>query len=267
MMADTEMSAHIELDDLAVYALGFAEAPLRVHIEAHVERCPVCRNELQRIYSDMGVLALAAPEAEPAPSVRSRLMTSIARQTARPAEAIQPRRGRRENWWWLVAPVIASLVLAVLAGTLVRRNQTLNAEIQSVRQQTAATRTQAEAAEQVIATIHASDAQRITLVKAQSKVQPQLQTIYSRQQRRILLVANDLEQLKPGKAYELWLLPAAADQAPVAAGVFHPDSKGNAYHTYALPLDIKAKGFAITVENDGGSQAPTSTPIFVGLQS
>jgi anti-sigma-K factor RskA len=176
------------------------------------------------------------------------------------------KRERGVNWWWLIAPVAASLVLAVLAGTLFVRNQNLSAEIQSARQQLASTRSQAEAAEQVVATINASDAVRITLVKAASKAQPQLQTIYSREQRRILLVANNLEALTPGKGYELWLLPAVKGGAPVAAGVFHPDSKGNAYHTYVLPATMEAKGFAITVENDAGVAAPTSTPIFVGLQ-
>lgn len=260
-------NTHVELDDLAVYALGHAEAPLQAHIDAHVERCPVCRNELQRMYSDMGLLAMAAPEAEPAPSVRARLMTSIARQKITPVAAPPAPRRSGVGWWWLIAPVAAMLVLAILAGTLFMRNQTLSKEIEEARQQLDATRTQAEAAEQVVATINASDAVRITLVKATTKAQPQLQTIYSRQQRRILLVANNLEKLTPGKAYELWLLPAAKGQAPVAAGVFHPDHQGNAYHTYVLPSEMEAKGFAITVEVDAGTQAPTSTPIFVGLQS
>jgi anti-sigma-K factor RskA len=67
-----------------------------------------------------------------------------------------------------------------------------------------------------------------------------------------------------GKAYELWILPASGS-APIAAGTFTPDRRGNGAVIFPqLPLDVQAGGFAITVEEAKGSDKPTSPVILSG---
>ena len=54
--------------------------------------------------------------------------------------------------------------------------------------------------------------------------------------------------------------------APIPAGTFRPDTFGNASVVMpALPAGTSAKGFAVTIENEGGSPTPTSAIILAGF--
>jgi len=76
-------------------------------------------------------------------------------------------------------------------------------------------------------------------------------------------VANNMPVLPPQKAYELWLIPVQG--APIPAGVFKPDARGSATVVNPpLPAGTEAKAFAITVENEAGSSAPTSAILMMG---
>ena len=76
------------------------------------------------------------------------------------------------------------------------------------------------------------------------------------------MLASNLAPLPADKVYELWLLPASG-AAPMPAGIFKPDANGNSMMLQTMGSDsIAAKGFAITIENSGGSQTPTSPIVF-----
>jgi anti-sigma-K factor RskA len=69
--------------------------------------------------------------------------------------------------------------------------------------------------------------------------------------------------LPPQKAYELWLIPTSGN--PIPAGVFKPDARGNASVVNPpLAAGTEAKAFAITVEDEAGSAAPTTPAVMVG---
>ncbi|MBI2159751.1 MAG: anti-sigma factor [Candidatus Rokubacteria bacterium] len=69
-----------------------------------------------------------------------------------------------------------------------------------------------------------------------------------------LFVAN-LPAPPPGKAYELWTI---GDAAPEPAGVFQVDAQGRGSHRVAPVEGGKpVKGFAVTLEPEGGMPAPT----------
>ncbi len=254
------MNTHVDHEDLGLYATGTIESGEMEQIRLHVDTCVECRNELQRIYGDLGFLGMSAPEAAPSPMLRRRLMESIAKEQVRGKVVEIPRRGFQ--WGWIA--VTAAVLLALLGGIQWNSTQQLKTELAEAKRNTAELQAKSEAAMKIAATLSAPDALRLTLVKAGEKPQPQLQTIYSASQGRVVLVANNLEPLPPGKGYELWVLPVEGN--PVAAGVFHPDAKGHATHTYEFKTAVAGKGFAITVENDEGAEAPTTKPIFVGLK-
>ena len=93
--------------------------------------------------------------------------------------------------------------------------------------------------------------------------QPQGKAFYLRNRSTLLFVANNMPPLPPQKAYELWLIPAQG--APVAAGVFKPDARGNASVVNPpLPGQMEAKAFAITVENEAGATTPTMPIVMMG---
>jgi len=67
------------------------------------------------------------------------------------------------------------------------------------------------------------------------------------------------------KAYELWLIPTSG--VPIPAGLFKPNARGTAMLIKPpLPAGVEAKTFAVTIEPETGSPAPTSQPIMVGTE-
>jgi anti-sigma-K factor RskA len=119
-------------------------------------------------------------------------------------------------------------------------------------------------ARDVVSTLTATDAMRVTLVAAKTPPQPQGKAIYVRDRASLIFLASNLQALPPQKAYELWLIPTSG--APIPAGVFKPDAHGSAAVVEPpLPPGVQAKAFAITVEPEGGSSAPTLPVVMVGL--
>jgi Anti-sigma-K factor rskA, C-terminal len=81
-------------------------------------------------------------------------------------------------------------------------------------------------AKDLVSTLTANDAMRVTLVAAKTPPQPQGKAIYLRRRGSLIFLANNFAPLPPKKAYELWLIPATG--SPIPAGVFKPDARGSA---------------------------------------
>jgi Anti-sigma-K factor rskA len=140
-------------------------------------------------------------------------------------------------------------------------------EIEQLKTQ-AATATEvanAAAAQQVLDTIKDASAMRVTLTTYKAAQHPTGRTTYVASKGALIFLANDLGQLPPEKTYELWLLPAAEGQSPLPAGTFRVDERGNASVIMPpLPKGVEAKGFAVTIEPEGGSATPTMPLVLSG---
>jgi anti-sigma-K factor RskA len=251
------MSAHQPYEeDLALYALGALPPGDRMALEKHLDSCAPCRRELEQLRGDMALLAWSSAGAKPPARARERLMKSVAREP-RTVEAPSRRTG------WMVVPWFAALMLVGVTVFFWMRNNDFEKRISRIRQDVAAKEAQLEEVREIVATLTAKDAQRVTLVAAKTPPQPQGKAIYVRDRGHLIFIASDLPQLPPARAYELWLIPKAG--SPLPAGVFKPDAHGSATIVNPpLPAGTEAKAFAITVEPEGGSTAPTSTPIMLG---
>jgi anti-sigma-K factor RskA len=250
------MSVHEQYaEDLALYALGALEGDERAALEKHLDDCNPCLRELERLRGDMALLALSAAGPKPPARSRERLMKAIARE---PRSATAPLRG-----WRIWLPSFAALVWAAVAVLLWLRNSDLQRQVAQMHLDFEAKEAQIEQAREIVATLTATDAQRITLVEAKTPPQPQGKAIYVRDRGSLIFIASNFRPLAAQKAYELWLIPKAG--SPIPAGVFKPDAHGSAtIIDPPLPAGTEAKAFAITVEPESGSPAPTSTPIMLG---
>jgi len=86
--------------------------------------------------------------------------------------------------------------------------------------------------------------------------------VFVNKDRGVLLIASHLPALAAGKTLELWTIPKGGTPKP--AGVFKPDSDGRAVFLSKGAVEMASLGaVAVTVEPEGGSPAPTTTPIFV----
>lgn len=251
------MSEHQQFaEDLALYSLGTLPSEERAALEKHLEECRDCRNELQQLQGDMALLALSAGGPKPPQRARQRLMSAVAREPRR--QAVQQR-----SWWAAVVPYSIAVVMVLVAVFFWHENEALRREIADRGARSNQQQAQLQQAREILSTLVAPDSMRVTLVAATAKPQPQGKAIYVRNRGSLIFLASNLAPLPPLRAYELWLIPTSG--APIPAGVFKPDAHGSATLVNPpLPSGTEAKAFAITVEPESGSSAPTMPIVMMG---
>ena len=250
------MTVHEQFaDDLALYALGELQDQERTALENHLKQCADCQRELEQLQGDMALLALSASGPKPPRRSRRRLMAAIAKESGR---LDTTERGA----WWPVLKWLAAVAAVVALGLLLQQNSDLLRRMADLEKSSSQQQDELMRAKEVLATLTSPEAVRFTLVAGKSP-QPQGKAIYLRSRSSLIFFASNMPALPPQKAYELWLIPTSG--APIPAGVFKPDAHGSAtVINPPLPAGVEAKTFAITVEPETGSAAPTSSPIMVG---
>ncbi len=260
------MNAHPQFaESLALYAMGSLDDPKELAtLESHLGTCGDCRRELEALRADTALLALSATGPQPPARSRERLLNAVATEPR--TERRNPQRyaiGHLRRRWVTIAPVMMMLILAVFSILLWRdlRNtrqalRRTHAELEQAQLELARTNKDLAEAKMVHDLLHASDAQPLTLVRSKMPPQPQIKAVYSKQQGSLLLMASSMTSLPDNKIYQVWLLPADGS-APMSAGWFKADTKGNGMMFHKMSSGIAAKGFAVTIEPPGGSQTPT----------
>jgi len=245
----------------------------RAVLEKHLAGCAGCRGELEQLRGDTALLALAAAGPRPPQRARKRLLDAVAREgSAAPTFAQKagkdgaPSPGEilaSERSWWGWLGWAATAVMVVFALSLWRENSALRQTLVSASSQLAKSGRELEQLRRIAAPMLEPEAQRVTLVSIKAAPQPQGKAFYLRNRSSLVFLANNMPQLPPQKAYELWLIPTSG--APIPAGVFKPDAHGSASVVNPpLPAGTEAKAFAITVENEAGSSAPTMPIVMMG---
>jgi len=251
------MSVHEQYaDDLALHALGALRGEELVVLQKHLQTCGECSRELEQLRGDTALIGVSVTGAHPPDRSRKRLLEAIAGEPRH-----SPVHTRRPAWGWLGWAVAAAAI--VLAAIIWRQNAGLQRSLAESSHEQAREMAELQRARRVVAALTSTDAMHVTLVHANTPPQPQGRTIYSPHQGTLIFVANNMPALPAQKAYELWLIPMQG--APLPAGVFKPDTHGNvSLIAPPMPNGTQAKAFAITVEPEAGSPAPTSPVMMVG---
>jgi anti-sigma-K factor RskA len=113
--------------------------------------------------------------------------------------------------------------------------------------------------------LQGSNTQQATLhEKPSASKAPEAHAVYSATSGRLVLTATNMPDPPPGKAYEVWVLPASG-APPIPAGTFVPDRQGNGAVIFPdIPANVQAGGFGITLEDAKGATAPTPPIILSG---
>ena len=248
--------------DLALYALEELTGSDRQELEQHLETCAACRREVQFLRSDLSLLALSSAGPRPPARSKDRLMRAV---NAEPhgVSAPSPLQVRRRGLSWALVPAAVALGLLVWVGTLRQKNNALQHNLSSLAVLYQSTSAQLQQANERLRLLSAPDAVQVSLSPQSEPRKPHATAIYSPSQKRMMLMASNLAPLPPGKAYELWIIPM--EGAPMNAGVFKPDEHGNAVMMdHTMPEGVIAKAFAVTIEDEAGSDKPTSPVLIVG---
>jgi anti-sigma-K factor RskA len=227
-----------EFEELAAaYALGAVSTEERVAAEAHLRECE--RHPEVAEYSAVAAgLAVAAPEKEPPPALKARLMDAV-RAGPAPLELARPEKQSLldsiRSWFTPArAGYAMSGVMAVLVAALLVWNISLQSDDDD------------GSGGQVV--VHLSGA-------ATGRV------MYLPDERIAVMDVTDLEPLPVDQTYQVW---AISDGQPVSLGLMSAEPSG---HSTAAMVDIDLAGvdeLAVTIEPAGGSPLPTSDPVLTG---
>jgi len=288
---------HIPQDDLALFALQFLPEQEMADALTHLQHCAECREEVARYQGDLAAYAMTSEMHSPPAMARERLMRRVAKEkkvvpierTATPSvEDSEPVLAPRSNrmfemesfedtprkhsagfgsWaGWAIAAGVT-----VVAGLQFHQRQVVQQDLDAVSAKLSQASGDSAKAQQVLQTLTDAGAQQLTLrVPVPDGVPavhlPEGHAAYLPDKGSLVFVASNLLPLQPYKTYELWVLPAESGRPPVPAGTFKPDQNGNASVVMPdLPKGVTAKGFGVTIEDDGGSKQPTMPIVLVGM--
>lgn len=223
----------------AAYALDALDPEERAEYEAHLQGCRRCQEELASFWTTTEALAVAASGPEPGPALRDRILAEIRSEPPQNVVPLEPRRRRAVPALAAAAAIAAGVALAIglwaadLSGQLDETRAALD------RQRAAA------------AVLADPDSRSISLQpggRGRLVVDPE---------GRAVLVVDQLGPAPAGKTYEMWVVSHGGD--PERAGLF----PGRAGRDVVLVDGTVEAGqvVLVTVEKEGGVDAPTSEPV------
>jgi len=238
-----ELRDHYEL-----YALGLAENPERDEIRAHLDRgCEVCMPAMKHARELVALLGGSSASAAPSPKLRRRILASAGVE-------------QRAFGW---APLLAGAAAMFLAAAIYFGGREWDFSRQVVR-------LTAESRAQIIELTRLNEEMQLmtgadTTVTSFGEKKPVPKgRLYYNPSKGALLIASNLPQAPAGKAYELWLIPKAKGASPVRGEMFQSQGDGTVMQMIPGPIDATTTAaIAVTLENEAGVDAPTTTPVIV----
>jgi len=224
-----------EVEELAgAYALQALPAETLQEVRKHLASCSQ-HSEMAGLQAVASTLSAAAPEMEPPPDLKTRLMGAI-RQEAAPAAEGRPHE--MDGSWlrrWLsptARPYVLAAALAIAVAALAGWNVYLQTSDDG--------------------------GQDVTFVRALTDGGvAQGRVLYVQEEQIAVITVEDLEPLPADQIYQVW---AISDDTAIGIGLFNTSESGEA--SAAIEFDLsEAEIVAITVEPAGGSPQPTTEPV------
>jgi anti-sigma-K factor RskA len=215
----------------AAYAVDALDEDERRAYEEHLAGCTRCREQLADLSQTAALLAHGAPPATPPPALRERILAE-ARGNHRAAVIPFPRRSR------VVLGVAAAAAAAAAAIAIA-----FGVQWASVSQDL-------DEARNALDVLADPAARSVPLEGANGRV-------LVNSKREAALTVERLRPAPKGQTYELWVI---RDGTPRRAGLFEGDNEPDVV-LLEEQVDEDAT-VAVTLERDGGVDAPTSRILF-----
>jgi len=185
----------------------------------------------------------AAPS-EPSPKLRRRILASVGVEE------------RRFGWAPFLAAALALSMFAVFyfAG----RERDIANELARSQQQMGRQTIELSRLNEAFGILNGADTTVTSFGEGQNA--PPKGKVFVSPSQGMLLIANNLRPAPAGKAYEMWLIPKG--EKPRPAGTFQSAEDGTAMHVLRGQVQAGEALVAVTLEPAGGTDQPTSTPLF-----
>lgn len=234
---------HDEMNELyELYVLGALEPVQTAEMDEHVDtRCPYCLEHLRDAVVLASAMSGLADDLTPPARLRQRILAAVKPET------------KRTGWLFVVAGLSAAcLALVILASWFGISIRSYRAEIADLQAQ----RNQLQEALEILSKPETRSVQ-FGLLNNQPRGR-----VFVNRNRGLIFVGTQLPQLAKNRTFQLWLIPTSG--APESAGVFQSSAAGDSVDVQTTPIDTtRIRAVAVSVEPQGGSLAPTTTPILV----
>lgn len=233
---------HDQLRELIpAYALGALERLEAQQIEDHLAQCPECQAELRAYNEVVQGLALGAPQVEPPPALKRRILEQAGAQAHRSKGSQLSLRPSGAVWinrlalaWGLISLVLVFL-LAVSNFLLWQRLKTLET---------------------------AGNFRLVALQGTEQIPEASGVLVISSDGLEGTLVVEHLPELDPQHQYQLWLIQ---NGQRTNGGVFSVTPEGYAHLAVNTTVSLLSfDSFGVTIEPAGGSPLPTGAKVLGG---
>ncbi|MGB3589899.1 MAG: anti-sigma factor, partial [Tunicatimonas sp.] len=262
---------------LEIYVLGELPASEATEVETLAERYLEVREEIQRIEQTYSSLA-AQTAVAPRPMLRDEILNKLAPESPassseadRSVETPEKSASEPRRIWPLQFGIAASLLFAILSAVaaLYFRGQWREAEQQldqvltqnqEIASQYETATQRADQLSENLSVVTSPNFQTIRLAGTENFPNNSAQVYWNPTESRVYLNPGNLSVPPSDKQYQLW---AIVDGKPVSAGLLTL-SEENTSQLVAMNASInQASAFAITLEPQGGSEAPTMDQMYV----
>jgi anti-sigma-K factor RskA len=277
---------HIE-EQASLYVLGLLSPDEAREFEAAMAADPEIAELAQGAERGAAALAWTVPPRQPPKAIRSRIEDAIRRDARQTERKVSPAE-IAFNWFpWALAACLA-LMLGVFAykrfqnrlviADFIIRERDQQAEVDRVQRQEVALEgrlqdairqnadllAQVDTARGQLAELKARSALsdvKIAMLASMAKNAPEARAVVAWDGNSQQGIVKTLGMPAAGadQDYELWVFDSSY-KAPVAAGVFNPDTGSNFAPIHRI---MKADKFAITLEKKGGSDLPHGPVVMV----
>lgn len=221
-------------DEYGAYALGIAEDPERTEIAEHLARnCSDCVPGVRKAMAMVTAMSGMDTSVEPPKDLRGRVIGMVERGES---------KKRSFMGAWLPWAACAAMAVALLAVVVPARRPSADTEKLA----------------QALAILNDPDTKQVTFGET---ARPSRGRVFVSGSKGVLFIGASLPAIGPGRTFELWVIPAKGN--PVPAGTFGREADATAIYVRPGPVQGDAAAMAVTVEPEGGSPQPTTTPFLV----
>ena len=215
--------------DYTSYALGIADDPECAEIQEHLGRkCANCVPGVASAMATVTAMSGAVPLTDPPKHLRRRVAAAVEKE---------PKRSWAATFlpWAITAAMSIALVVIGLSGR----------------------RESGDTLRQALAILNDPSAKDMTF--GEKEKEPKGRVLVS-SGNGVVFMGASLPRIDSGKTFEMWVIPVKGNPAP--AGVFQSQPDATAVFVRPGPVQ-NAAAIAVTVEPEGGSAQPTTTPFIV----
>ena len=232
------------LENIPAYALGALDAKEAVALEAHLQTCASCREELTAYRLTSDKLLLSLPPQEPSAALRKRIQGRLP----------SAQRAARPRWNWS----LSRLAVAIAIVLLLVLNMVSLSQVRALQDQQAQLLDQIQNGQMALVMLSYPHTQSFPIQADEVTGSFLIDTEYN----NAVLILRGLPAIPDDQTYQVWLISPNGERT--SAGLVRPqtDIPFLSQPVSATQDLANFAGVGMTIEPAGGSDQPTGSQVF-----